>query len=68
MLAEKNSGTPRYYVLGGSLLSPQQHPGSGWLQGHNMDVAVETEQMVLLTEFTYDLEKSNAQTSNKVVN
>ena len=33
-----------------------------------MDVAVETEQMVLLTEFTYDLEKSNAQTSNKVVN
>lgn len=29
-----------------------------------MDVAVETEQMFLLTEFTYDLEKSNAQTYN----
>lgn len=25
MLAEKNIGTPRYYVLGGRLLSPQQH-------------------------------------------
>ena len=29
-----------------------------------MDVAVETEQMFLLPEFTYDLEKSNAQTFN----
>ena len=29
-----------------------------------MDVAVETEQMFLLTKFTYDLENSNAQTFN----
>ena len=29
-----------------------------------MNVAVETAQMFLLTEFTYDLEKSNAQTFN----
>jgi SUN domain-containing protein 1/2 len=29
-----------------------------------MDVAVDTEKMFLLSEFTYDLEKSNAQTFN----
>ncbi|XP_059656425.1 SUN domain-containing protein 1-like [Cornus florida] len=33
---------------------------SGWLQGH--DPEVDTNRMFLLTEFTYDLEKSNAQT------
>uniref|UniRef100_A0A7N2RFC4 SUN domain-containing protein n=1 Tax=Quercus lobata TaxID=97700 RepID=A0A7N2RFC4_QUELO len=44
--------------------APKDCRVSGWLQGHNMDVAVETELMFLLTEFTYDLEKSNAQTFN----
>ncbi|KAM3684939.1 hypothetical protein ACB094_11G082400 [Castanea mollissima] len=44
--------------------APKDCRVSGWLQGHNMDVAVETEQMFLFTEFTYDLEKSNAQTFN----
>lgn len=29
-----------------------------------MDMAVDTEKMFLLAEFTYDLEKSNAQTFN----
>ncbi|XP_065870847.1 SUN domain-containing protein 1 [Euphorbia lathyris] len=37
---------------------------SGWLQGHDMDSAVDKQKMFLLTEFTYDLEKSNAQTFN----
>ncbi|GAV69288.1 Sad1_UNC domain-containing protein [Cephalotus follicularis] len=36
---------------------------SGWLQGHDSDVAV-AEKMFLLTEFTYDLEKSSVQTFN----
>ncbi|XP_057453474.1 SUN domain-containing protein 1 [Lotus japonicus] len=37
---------------------------SGWLQGRNADSIVDTEKMFLLTEFSYDLEKSNAQTFN----
>ncbi|XP_027354861.1 SUN domain-containing protein 1 [Abrus precatorius] len=37
---------------------------SGWLQGRNTDSLIDTEKMYLLTEFTYDLEKSNAQTFN----
>ena len=36
----------------------------GWHQGYNADIAVETRKMFLLTEFSYDLEKSNAQTFN----
>ncbi|GMY23565.1 SUN domain-containing protein 1-like [Fagus crenata] len=44
--------------------APKDCRVSGWLQGHNMDVAVDAEHMFLLTEFTYDLEKSNAQTFN----
>ncbi|KAB1225519.1 SUN domain-containing protein 1 [Morella rubra] len=44
--------------------APKDCRVSGWLQGHNMDVAVDTEKMFLLAEFTYDLEKSNAQTFN----
>ncbi|GKV39697.1 hypothetical protein SLEP1_g47428 [Rubroshorea leprosula] len=36
---------------------------SGWLQGHE-DTAVDARKMYLLAEFTYDLEKSNAQTFN----
>ncbi|KAL5733769.1 hypothetical protein ACOSQ2_033461 [Xanthoceras sorbifolium] len=35
---------------------------SGWLQGPDHDLAVNAEKMFLLTEFSYDLEKSNAQT------
>ncbi|KAL5061920.1 hypothetical protein RYX36_023657 [Vicia faba] len=37
---------------------------SGWLQGRNTDTLIDTEKMFLLAEFTYDLEKSNAQTFN----
>lgn len=39
--------------------APKDCRVSGWLQGHDTP-----EQMFLLTEFTYDLEKSNAQTFN----
>ncbi|EEF38973.1 SUN domain-containing protein 1 [Ricinus communis] len=42
--------------------APKDCRVSGWLQGHDIDLAVDTEKMFLLTEFTYDLEKSNAQT------
>ncbi|MED6122473.1 hypothetical protein PIB30_040117 [Stylosanthes scabra] len=35
---------------------------SGWLQGRNMDSVIDPERMFLLSEFTYDLDKSNAQT------
>jgi SUN domain-containing protein 1/2 len=44
--------------------APKDCRVSGWLQGNNLDVAVDTEKMFLLSEFTYDLEKSNAQTFN----
>ncbi|KAF7836288.1 SUN domain-containing protein 1-like [Senna tora] len=36
----------------------------GWLQGKNTDSAIDPKKMFLLSEFTYDLEKSNAQTYN----
>ena len=36
----------------------------GWHQGYDTDIAVETEKMFLLAEFSYDLGKSNAQTFN----
>ncbi|KAJ9685051.1 hypothetical protein PVL29_017182 [Vitis rotundifolia] len=36
----------------------------GWHQGHDTDIAAETGRMFLLAEFSYDLEKSNAQTFN----
>ena len=36
----------------------------GWHQGHDADIAIETGKMFLLAEFSYDLEKSNAQTFN----
>ena len=32
----------------------------GWHQGYDIDIAVETGNMFLLAEFSYDLEKSNA--------
>ncbi|KAK7405660.1 hypothetical protein VNO78_07239 [Psophocarpus tetragonolobus] len=44
--------------------APKDCRVSGWLQGNNADSAIETEKMYLLTEFTYDLDKSNAQTFN----
>eukprot|EP01018_Ginkgo_biloba_P038110 Gb_33230 [translate_table: standard] len=36
----------------------------GWLSEHKEDASVEAEQMFLLGEFSYDLEKSSAQTFN----
>lgn len=41
---------------------------SGWLQNRDLHTAVDEEKMLLLTEFTYDLEKSNAQTFNVMDN
>jgi len=42
--------------------APKDCRVSGWLQG--LDSAIDIEKMYLLSEFTYDLEKSNAQTFN----
>ncbi|ESW05543.1 hypothetical protein PHAVU_011G188500 [Phaseolus vulgaris] len=44
--------------------APKDCRVSGWLQGLNADSAIDIEKMYLLSEFTYDLEKSNAQTFN----
>ncbi|XP_040993658.1 SUN domain-containing protein 1-like [Juglans microcarpa x Juglans regia] len=44
--------------------APKDCRVSGWLQGQNPVESVDTEKMFLLAEFTYDLEKSNAQTFN----
>ncbi|KAI4332863.1 hypothetical protein L6164_017739 [Bauhinia variegata] len=44
--------------------APKDCRVSGWLQGHNTDSALDADKLYLLTEFTYDLEKSNAQTFN----
>ncbi|BAT80837.1 hypothetical protein LR48_Vigan07g032600 [Vigna angularis] len=44
--------------------APKDCRVSGWLQGGNGDSAFDIEKMYLLSEFTYDLEKSNAQTFN----
>lgn len=44
--------------------APKDCSVSGWLQGHDNDLAVGAEKMFPLTEFTYDLEKSNVQTFN----
>ncbi|PSS21597.1 Protein SAD1/UNC-84 domain protein [Actinidia chinensis var. chinensis] len=45
--------------------APKHCRVSGWLQGHlPTDQVVDTEKMFLLTEFAYDLEKSNTQTFN----
>ncbi|CAN0908718.1 SUN domain-containing protein 1 [Linum grandiflorum] len=43
--------------------APRDCRVTGWLRGADIASPVETEKM-LLTEFTYDLEKSNAQTFN----
>lgn len=43
--------------------APKDCRVSAWLRGvHDQDLEVHTEKMFLLAEFTYDLEKSNAQT------
>ncbi|KDP20591.1 hypothetical protein JCGZ_04204 [Jatropha curcas] len=42
--------------------APKDCRVSGWLQGHDMDLTIDSEKMFLLSEFSYDLEKSNAQT------
>ncbi|XP_048320930.2 SUN domain-containing protein 1-like isoform X2 [Ziziphus jujuba] len=42
--------------------APKNCRVSGWLQGKGTDFPDDTANMFLLTEFTYDLEKSNAQT------
>ncbi|XP_050218628.1 SUN domain-containing protein 1-like [Mercurialis annua] len=42
--------------------APKDCRVSGWLEGHDIGIAVDAEKMFLLSEFTYDLEKSNAQT------
>ncbi|KAL2326229.1 hypothetical protein Fmac_025287 [Flemingia macrophylla] len=44
--------------------APKDCRVSGWLQKHNGDSVTDTEKMHLLAEFSYDLEKSNAQTFN----
>ncbi|KAK4757982.1 hypothetical protein SAY87_019283 [Trapa incisa] len=44
--------------------APKDCRVSGWFQGNLYSTASDAEKMSLLTEFTYDLEKSNAQTFN----
>ncbi|XP_061975984.1 SUN domain-containing protein 1-like [Populus nigra] len=48
--------------------APKDCRVSGWLQNRNLHTADDEEKMLLLTEFTYDLEKSNAQTFNVLDN
>ncbi|KAJ6900945.1 SUN domain-containing protein 1-like [Populus alba x Populus x berolinensis] len=48
--------------------APKDCRVSGWLQNRDLHTAVDEEKMLLLTEFTYDLEKSNAQTFNVMEN
>ncbi|XWS65416.1 hypothetical protein CRYUN_Cryun05aG0111000 [Craigia yunnanensis] len=42
--------------------APKDCRVSGWLQGRDLDLPVDGNKMFLLAEFTYDLEKSSAQT------
>lgn len=44
--------------------APKDCRVSGWLQGNNADSVLDSKKMYLLAEFSYDLEKSNAQTFN----
>lgn len=48
--------------------APKDCRVSGWLQNRDLHTADDEEKMLLLTEFTYDLEKSNAQTFNVMDN
>ncbi|XWS08213.1 hypothetical protein CRYUN_Cryun41cG0060400 [Craigia yunnanensis] len=42
--------------------APKDCRVSGWLQGGDLDLSIDANKMFLLAEFTYDLEKSSAQT------
>ncbi|KAE8735726.1 hypothetical protein F3Y22_tig00000340pilonHSYRG01414 [Hibiscus syriacus] len=42
--------------------APKDCRVSGWMQGRDLDLPVDTNKMFLLVEFMYDLEKSAAQT------
>ena len=42
--------------------APKDCRVSGWLQGRDLDLSIDANKMFLLAEFTYDLEKSSAQT------
>ncbi|KAL1197076.1 SUN domain-containing protein 1 [Cardamine amara subsp. amara] len=44
--------------------APKDCQVSGWLQGQGQESSDETEKMQLLTGFSYDLDRSNAQTFN----
>ncbi|PKI43177.1 hypothetical protein CRG98_036435 [Punica granatum] len=44
--------------------APKDCRVSGWYRGNTDSAAMDADKMYLLTEFTYDLEKSNAQTFN----
>ncbi|OAY65424.1 Protein SAD1/UNC-84 domain protein 1 [Ananas comosus] len=44
--------------------APKDCRVSGWYEGPDDDPSARSEKMLLLTEFAYDLEKSNAQTFN----
>lgn len=44
--------------------APKHCRVSGWFQGHKGLETETVDNMLLLTDFTYDLEKSNAQTFN----
>lgn len=46
--------------------APKDCRVSGWFQGNDANSAIDAEKMFLLAEFTYDLEKSNAQTFDVV--
>ncbi|KAF9675068.1 hypothetical protein SADUNF_Sadunf10G0193000 [Salix dunnii] len=48
--------------------APKDCRVSGWLQNRDSHTGDDEEKMFLLTEFTYDLEKSNAQTFNVLGN
>lgn len=42
--------------------APKDCRVSGWLQNRDLNIPVDENKMFLLAEFTYDLEKSSAQT------
>ncbi|XWS74629.1 hypothetical protein CRYUN_Cryun01aG0014800 [Craigia yunnanensis] len=42
--------------------APKDCRVSGWMQGRDLDLLIDANKMFLLAEFTYDLEKSSAQT------
>lgn len=46
--------------------APKDCRVSGWLKGQDGDVAADSDRRFLLTEFIYDLDKSNVQTFNVI--